>query len=171
MKKYLPAILIGAYAFFITISIIAGYQPGKDVGNNFLEYSISMIKILPCAFILIGLFEVWIKREVIEKHLGKDSRFMGYLWAMLLGSVTIGPMIVSLPIAQSLFKKGASMRVIFAYLGASTVCRIPMTIFEASCIGVKFTIVRYVVSIPLILIFAVFYGRHLDKKHYALAGE
>ncbi|MBI9102493.1 MAG: permease [Spirochaetales bacterium] len=171
MKKYLPAILIGVYAVFITLSLIAGFQPGKDVAGNFLEYTISMIKILPCAFILIGLFEVWIRREVIEKHLGKDSRFMGYFWAILLGSATVGPMIVSLPIAQSLYKKGASMRIIFAYLGASAVCRIPMTIFEASCMGVKFTIVRYAVSIPLILVFAAFYGRHLDNKHYALAED
>ena len=63
-------------------------------------------------------------------------------------------MLVSLPVAASLYKKGARLEAIFTYIGAASVCRIPMTIFEASCIGVKFTIIRYTVAIPLIIISA-----------------
>lgn len=167
MKKNTITIgLIAVYAVFIVVSLIIGFEPGKDIGLNFAEYAVSLVKIIPCAFILVGLFEVWVKREVIEKHLGKESGILGYFWAILLGGVTIGPMLVALPVAQALHKKGASMRVIFTYLGASATCRIPMTIFEATCVGVKFTIVRYAVSIPLLIIFAAVYGRLLDNRNY-----
>lgn len=32
-----------------------------------------MIKILTCAFILIGLFETWISRKEVEKYLGYEG--------------------------------------------------------------------------------------------------
>ena len=165
-KKIIPVALIAGYLVFIIISILYRFEPGKNIAKNFTNYATDLIKIIPCVFILIGLFEVWVKREFIEKHLGKDSGFRGYFWAIILGGVTVGPMIVALPVAQTLHKKGASMRVIFTYLGASATCRIPMTIFEATCIGVKFTIVRYLVSIPLLIIFASLYGRVLDNRNY-----
>ncbi|MDC7226377.1 MAG: permease [Spirochaetales bacterium] len=168
MKKkffYFAAIFI--YLVFISISFVIDFEPGKNIGLNFTEYAISLVKIVPCAFILVGLFEVWVKREVVEKNLGKESGIVGYFWAILLGGVTIGPMIVALPVAQALHKKGASMRVIFTYLGASATCRIPMTIFEATCVGIKFTIVRYAASIPLLIIFAAIYGRVLDNRNYS----
>ncbi len=165
-KKVISISLIAAYIIFIAAAVILEFKPGKEIGLNFYEYALNLVKIIPCAFILIGLFEVWVKREVIEKHMGKDSGFMGYLWSIMLGAATVGTMIVALPVAQALHKKGASMKVILTYLGAAAVCRIPMTIFEATCIGVKFTVVRYVVSIPLLIIFAAIYGRILDKRDY-----
>ena len=127
-----------------------------------------MMKILPLTFILIGLFEVWVKKETVEKHLGEKSNFLCYLWAIILGGTTIGPMLVALPIAYTLYKKGAKISVIYTYIGASSVCRIPMTIFEASFIGVKFTIVRYLVSIPLITISSILFEKTLKKGSFTM---
>ena len=131
-NKILLIALIGIYFVFIFISFLIELQPGKEIGGNFVFYFIDMIKILPFAFILIGLFEVWIKRETIEKHLGEKGGFISYIWVLLLGGITIGPMLVALPVAFSLSNKGARLSVIFTYIGAAAVCRIPMTIFEAS---------------------------------------
>ncbi len=160
--------IIVLYIIFILISIIIDFNAGIQIGLNFKSYLIEMLKILPLAFILIGLFEVWIKRETVEKHLGKKANFLCFFWAIILGSTTIGPMLVALPIAHSLYKKGAKLSVIFTYVGASAVCRIPMTIFEASFVGVKFTLIRYMVSIPLIIITSIIFEKVLENKKFVI---
>jgi uncharacterized membrane protein YraQ (UPF0718 family) len=66
----------------------------------------------------------------------------------------VGGLFVALPLCLVLQKKGASMKVILTFLNASMICRIPMTVFEASFLGVGFTIVRFAVSIPLLILIA-----------------
>ena len=125
-KKIVEISIITAYALFLAVSLLTGFKPGEEAGRNFLDFLISMLKVLPCAFILIGLFEVWVKKETVEKHLGRISGIKGYFWAIVLAGTTVGGLFVALPVAYSLHKKGASLQIIFAYLGASAVCRIPM---------------------------------------------
>ncbi len=135
-NKHINALAISIYFVFIFSSLVIGFKPGKQIGHNFVSFSIEMLKLLPCAFILIGLFEVWVKRESVEKHLGKDSGAIGYMWVILLAGTNVGGLYVAFPVAASLFKKGAKLSVIFTYIGASAICRIPMTIFESSFMGV-----------------------------------
>ncbi len=120
--------------------------------SYFIEYFRSFLVIIPCAFVLIGLFEVWVNRETVERHLGEDSGSRGFFWAFVLGGITVGTMVAALPISLALRRKGARLEVLFTYLGAAAVCRIPMTLFEASFLGVPFTAVRYAVSLPLIVL-------------------
>lgn len=155
--------LIVGFLIFLAISFTTGYGQGKIAAENFVAYAVSTLKVLPFAFILIGLFEVWVKRETVERHLGEESGPASFFWAIVLGGCTIGPMIVAIPMAQTLRKKGARLSVVFTYLGAASVCRIPMTILEASYLGVRFTVVRYAVSLPLILVSALLMGRFLDR--------
>jgi uncharacterized membrane protein YraQ (UPF0718 family) len=148
-------ILFISYIAFIIISLVTGLDYGKEIGNQFLSFSLGLLKVLPPAFILIGLFEVWVPREVINRHMGQDSGFKGYFWAVVLAATTVGGIFVAFPVASSLYKKGAAMKIILTYLGASSACRIPMTIFEMSFLGPKFSLIRLVVSLPLIVIGAI----------------
>ena len=169
MKKILKISLIVFYFLFIGISLIFHFESGEAIGKNFLSFAFSMLKIVPIAFVLIGLFEVWIKRETIEKHLGDNSSWRGYFWAILLSGTTVGGLYVAFPIAAVLYKKGARLSVIFTYIGASAVCRIPMAIFEASFLGIKFMLIRLLVSLPLIIISSVIMGNILSKANYEIA--
>ncbi len=157
------------YAFFVIISLISGFSPGKEIGANFVSFSDEMLKLLPPAFILIGLFEVWVKKETVEKHFGEDSGFKGYLWAVLLAGTTVGGLYVAFPVAYSLFSKGAKLSIIFTYVGASAICRVPMTIFEASFMGIKFTIIRLLVSLPLLILTSKLLGDYLTKRNYKIS--
>jgi len=96
-----------------------------------------MLKILPCAYILIGLFEVWVKRELIEKHLGEESGIKGYIWITLFAGTIAGGLLVAFPIAYSLYNKGAKLSIVFTYIGAAAICRIPMTLFVNFLYGSK----------------------------------
>jgi len=163
---------ISGYALFLIVSLLLGFKPGEEIGRNFLSLSIDMLTILPGAFILIGLFEVWVKRETIEKHFGEESGIRGYLWAILLSITTVGGLYVAFPVAYSLYSKGAKLSAIFTYLGAAAICRIPMAIFEASFLGVKFTAVRLLVSLPLVVLTSMILGNYLAKRNYRiLAGK
>ena len=103
-----------------------------------------------------------------KKHLGKDSGIIGYIWVVLLAGTTIGGLYVAFPVAHSLFKKGATLSVMFTYIGASAICRIPMTIFESSFMGIKFSLIRLIVSIPLVILSSVWLGNYLEKKNYSI---
>ena len=159
-------VAISCYALFLIVSWVLGFNPGKEIGYNFASFSVEMLKILPCAFILIGLFEVWVKRETVEKHFGEKSGITGYIWAVLLASTTVGGLYVAFPVAYSLYSKGAKLSVIFTYIGASAICRVPMTIFEASFLGIKFTAVRLLVSLPLVIVTSMLLGNYLTKRNY-----
>lgn len=156
------------YIGFVTVSFIINFNPGRQIGINFYDFSIEMFKILPCAFILIGLFEVWVKKATVEKHLGKESGLTAQLWAVLLAGTTVGGLYVAFPVAYSLYSKGAKLSVIFTYIGASAICRVPMTIFEASFMGIKFSIIRLLVSLPLLILTSMVLGNYLTRQHYRI---
>ena len=157
---------IAGYLLFLILSFACGFNPGKEIGHNFLSFSIDMLKLLPCAFILIGLFEVWVKRETVERHFGEESGIRGYIVALLLGGATVGGLYVSFPVAYSLYGKGAKLSIILTYIGASGICRVPMAIFETSFMGIKFTIIRLMVSIPLVILTSIALGDYLVKRNY-----
>jgi len=161
-------VVISSYVVFLIISWTFGFNPGKEISYNFASFSVDMFKILPCAFILIGLFEVWVKRETVEKHLGERSGIRGYIWAVLLAGTTVGGLYVAFPVAYSLYSKGAKLSVIFTYLGAAAICRVPMTIFEASFMGMKFTTIRLLVSLPLVIVTSILLGNYLAKRNYKI---
>ena len=169
LKKHLwtmaPA---GLFLVFVLVSVLAGFLPGKTIGKNFVIFFIQMLKILPCIFILIGLFDVWVKPETVERHLGQDSGAVSYLWALLLASTIVGGLYVAIPVAHALYVKRARLGVVVAFLSAAGICRIPMTLFEASFLGWRFTCVRFAISLPLVIISSAVIGYFFDKKKYTL---
>lgn len=167
-KPVLQIVMLIAYLVFLGISFSLGFEPGKRIGVSFFSFFGTMVKLLPFAFVLIGLFEVWVKREIVEKHLGEESGWKGYFWAILLAGTVVGPLYISLPIAYSLHKKGAKLGVLFTYISGSAICRVPMATFEASFLGFKFTAIRLLVSLPLVVITSMLLGKYLSKINYKM---
>jgi uncharacterized membrane protein YraQ (UPF0718 family) len=147
----IPSIVIG----FSLGAKLFGFAPGEFLLGNLISYLKTLCLLLPPVFILIGLFEVWIPRQTIEKHFGKSHGAGAWIWLILLASTIVGGLYVSLPLSYALYKKGVRLRLVIAFLGFSTVCRIPMTFFEASFLGLKFTIIRYLIALPLIIFTAI----------------
>ncbi len=165
-SKYIKIFLVFSFFLFVGISCLGGYKIGQKTGETFFHVLVEMLKILPFAFILIGLFEVWIKKETVIKHLGENSGMKGYLWVLILAGFSVGGLYVAFPLAETLSKKGASLKVIFAYLGFAGIIRIPMTIFEISFLGLPFTIARLMVAIPLFLLIGILMGSFLEKRGF-----
>ena len=167
-RKVIIFISLVCYIIFIVVSWIFDFNTGKEIGENFISFSVDMLKILPCIFVLIGLFEAWVKRETVEKHFGEESGIKGYIWAILLAGTSVGGLYMASPISYSLYNKGAKLSVIFTYIGASAICRVPMTIFEASFLGVKFSLVRLLVSLPLVILTSILLASYLEKHGYKI---
>lgn len=174
MKRFRQFSLIGMtllYSLFITVSLIVNFNPGIRIGQHFWSFFLQMIKLLPCVFILIGLFEVWIKKETVEKHLGHGAGYLSYIWGILLAGTTVGGLYVALPVAHALYIKGARLGVVFAYISAAAICRVPMTLFEAGILGWKFSLIRFSVSLPLVVISSILLGNYFEKNGYRMPGN
>jgi uncharacterized membrane protein YraQ (UPF0718 family) len=120
-----------------------------------------MLLILPPAFIIIGLFEVWVSREKIENSFGSASGFKRYIYAILLAATTVGGTFVAFPVANSLYHKGADYSSIFTYITSASLVMIPMAIMEATIIGLEFTMLRIGLSLPLVVISSIILNKIL----------
>ena len=156
------------YLIFVTGSFFMSFNPGVQIGKNFIDFASDFIILLPCAFVLIGLLEVWVKKETIENHMGSRSRFSGYFWAVLLAGFTVGGLYVAFPVAYSLYKKNARLSVIFTYINAAAIFRIPMTVFEITSLGLKFSLIRLLLSLPLVICFSLLLEKFLKNHNFTI---
>lgn len=163
-----PVVLGALFAVFVGVSLATGFEPGREMGRNFLSFFLQMLRVLPAVFVLIGLFDVWVKQETVERHLGHGSGLRSYVWGVLLAGGTVGGMHVGLPVAHALYVKRAKLGVVLAYLSATAILRVPMTLFEASFLGWKFTAVRFAVSLPFVVLTSAAIGHWFEGSGYRL---
>lgn len=129
-----------------------------------LSSMLEMALILPPIFILLGLLDVWVKRETMVKMMGKDSGIKGVLLAFLLGSAAAGPLYAAFPVALVLLKKGSSFKNVLIMIGAWSTTKIPMLMFEAASMGIIFTLTRFALDIFGILVIAWISERLLGRE-------
>lgn len=164
MKTYVKRhrtdlILIGFFGVAFAVSFALKWDFGVRAAGNFASSFKEMISFLPAIFILIGLLDAWVPREVIARHTGEGSGWKSSLWMMLLAMLQVGPLYGAFPVAYLMWKKGTSVRNIFIYLGAFTTMKLPMLGFEIGFLGLKFTILRTLFAIPVFITIAII----LDK--------
>ena len=165
-KKYQAYIWIAVFAAATAGSFLLGFDPGTTVFTNFRVSFIEMLSFLPFLFIIVGLFDVWVPKEQIQKHLGHESGVKGIALVVILAMLQAGPLYGAFPIAYILWKKGTSIRNIFIYLGAFSSLKIPMLGIEMGYLGLKFTLVRTLISLPLFIVIGFLMERLLKDKHF-----
>ncbi len=157
VKKYLKNYMwVMLFVLFSLSSYFMGFKPGLMIYSNFNEFFMEMISFVPFLFIIIGLFDVWVPKELLEKHIGKESGVKGIFIVILLAMLQAGPLYGAFPVAYILCKKGASVRNIFIYLGAFSSMKLPMLGIEIGYLGIKFTVARTLISLPLFILTGYF---------------
>ena len=134
----------------LVISPNVGRKAFQMTGSNMLE----MLSVLPPIFILLGLLDVWVKRETMIKYMGDSSGMIGVLLAFFLGSAAAGPLYAAFPVAGVLLKKGSKLSNVFIMLGAWSTTKIPLILFEASALGLKFMLIRLAMDLVGIAVIA-----------------
>jgi uncharacterized membrane protein YraQ (UPF0718 family) len=164
-------IIVILFIIFAAVSLYLKFNFGLTTVENFESSFLEMISFIPLMFILIGLFEVWVPKEIIERHVGSESGIKGILWVILFAMLQVGPLYGAFPVAYILWKKGASIRNIFIYLGAFSTLKIPMLSFEIGFLGLKFSIFRTVLSLPVFIIIAIIMDKYLKNKDFEIKGD
>lgn len=163
VKKYIfPAVFL----ILIGLSWLFDFAAGEQIGLNFWMFFKEMILFLPLMFILIGLFDVWVPREKIEKHIGKESGWKGTGLVILLATLQAGPLYGAFPFAYILWRKGCSIRNIFIYLGAFSTIKIPMLTFEIGFLGLKFSLLRTLITLPVFILIGYLMEWYLKDKDF-----
>lgn len=144
IKRYRGFLII----FLLNVAVILlGFDQGKAAFEaaalNFRE----MLLILPPIFVLMGLLDVWVRRETMIALMGERSGFKGMFLAFLMGSAAAGPLYAAFPMAYTMAKKGASVFNILIFIGAWSTLKIPLLLFELANLGVRFTLIRLIFNI------------------------
>lgn len=171
MKKYIfkrEYLIIVFFMIFILISYIFNLSYGKKIYSNFYTFFIEMITFLPFMFILIALFDVWFPKEKIEPHIGKESGIKGTIWVILLAMLQAGPLYGAFPVTYLLWKKGCSIKNIFIYLGAFSTLKVPMLTFEIGFLGLKFSLLRTLFTLPVFILIGNIMEIYLRDKIFGI---
>jgi len=139
----IPTVVMGVLAIVL---IFIGYNKGggehilglKSAGNMVIQ----IIPLLVFAFIVAGMIQVLIPRELISKWIGAESGFRGLLIGTVMGGVAPGGPYISLPIAAGLLRAGASIGTMVAFLTGWSLWAIGRLPLEVGIMGWKFTLIR-----------------------------
>lgn len=163
-------ILLKRYKYFLVLLIIniVVYASYPTVGQKSITITWSntmeMLSVIPPIFILLGLLDVWVQREIMIKLMGEKSGIIGILIAFFLGSAAAGPLYAAFPIAGVLLKKGSKFSNVLVFIGAWSTTKIPMLLFEASAMGWKFMMTRFLIDIPGIMLIAYITEKLLNSN-------
>lgn len=158
------------YRIFIVATILALliFLFDRTLGLEALSISafslIEIALVIPPIFILLGLLDVWVKKETMVKYMGEKSGVKGIVFAFIIGSVAVGPLYGAFPVAAVFMKKGVKFTNILIFIGAWSTTKIPMFLFEMTSLGSKFALTRLLIDIPGIIILSYIITAIIPKK-------
>jgi uncharacterized membrane protein YraQ (UPF0718 family) len=110
-------IVIGVLA---VILLLVGYFKGKGQHIAGLKQSLDMtVEILPMlalSFIVAGMAQVLIPRDIMAKWVGPESGFKGIMMGSLAGAISPGGPYVNFPIVAGFLKAGAGVATMVAFM-------------------------------------------------------
>ncbi|HQO08740.1 MAG TPA: permease [Clostridiales bacterium] len=164
IKRYRLFFVLLTVAFaLMTYDFTLGSNAFKMTGINMFE----MLSILPPTFILLGLLDVWVDKSLMIKLTGEGSGIKGAVIAFLLGSLAAGPLYAAFPIAAVMLKKQSKFSNVIIFIGAWSTTKVPMLMFETASMGAKFTLLRFLLNLPVIILIAVVTEKVLSKEEKA----
>jgi uncharacterized membrane protein YraQ (UPF0718 family) len=156
------------FLVFIAWSHTFGFVPGQAIGRSFTLFVLEMAAFLPFMFVLVGLFDIWVPKEKVMRHVGKGSGILGTMWVILLVMLQAGPLSGAFPVAAMLWKKGCTPFNVFVYLGAFSALKIPMLTFEVGFLGWKFSLLRTLFSLPVFILIAAVIDRSFRAAPFVM---
>lgn len=116
----------------------------KAVITTSWKFFVETILILPAVMVLIGLFAVFVPKDLVGKYLGKTAGIKAIFLGILMGAFPTGPLYIAFPIASALLKKGAKISSIIAFLSAWACIKIPQEMVELQFLGLRFMAARLI---------------------------
>lgn len=162
-RHRIDLMIIVLFGLVFVLSFVFGWEGGQRAAASFRDFALEMIVVLPVIFLLIGLVDAWMSNEVVARHTGDGSGWKSSLWMVLFAMLQVGPLYGAFPVAGLLWRKGTSPRNIFIYLGAFSTLKLPMIGFEVGFLGLKFTLLRAALAVPVFLVMAIVMDKAFGK--------
>jgi uncharacterized membrane protein YraQ (UPF0718 family) len=154
---------------------IAGAQAVTDSLYNDVFMFLELAPKMAIAFFVAALVTALVPRAFIAKWLGEKAGFKGVALATGVGAVTPGGPMISFPLVSSLSKAGAARSTVIAYLTSwETLGFQRIMIWEIPLLGVEYTLMRFIASIPLPFVAALvadYLPRNEEEKRLAALAE
>lgn len=141
----IPTIIMAVLAIVLfTISTLKG--EGQNIEGLKIGYKLllQVIPLLIFAFIIAGLVQTMLPKELLSKWVGAESGLKGIIIGSLAGGITPGGPFVCMPIAAGFLQAGASMGTTVAFLTSWSLWSITRLPMEVGIMGWKFTVIRLV---------------------------
>jgi uncharacterized membrane protein YraQ (UPF0718 family) len=159
----------------LALAGLAWWHGGPELALNGLEQGartlLGVVPLLIAAFLIAGLVQILVTREVVTHWLGVGSGWRGIALACLAGALVPGGPYVYYPIAAAIFKAGASLGVLVAFVSAKNLWAVTRLPVEIALLGLRLTFVRLVVTLilpPLLgVLTEVLFGRRVERIRQA----
>jgi len=139
-----PTIVMGILAAAL---LVAGYRKGGGLHVEGLkDASVMTAEILPLlffAFVVAVMVQILLPKELLAKWVGAESGMRGIIIGTIAGGFTPGGPFVSLPVAAGLFRAGASIGTMVAFLTGWSLWAINRLPMEVGVLGWKLTMIRF----------------------------
>ncbi len=136
------------------LMVVWAFTRGKDLPLRGVQAGLGLLQEvwlpLLLGFMLAGLFEVLVSRELLVTWMGKESGVQGILLGWLVGLLMPGGPYVVFPLAASLLKEGIGVGPLLTFITAkSLLSPIRMFTWEVPFLGWAFVTARTVPSLLL----------------------
>ena len=139
----LPTIIMAILAFVL---VFAGYLRGRGEEITGIRTALSqMIELLPLlffSFLVAGLMQTFLTRELMARWIGPESGLRGILIGALAGSLAPGGPYVSMPLAAGFLRTGASIGTMVAFMTGWSLWGVTRMPIEIGIMGWKFVLFR-----------------------------
>ena len=129
------------------LSVIA-YNRGDQLLLRGLKFGgrtlLSILPLLVCAFVVAGLIQVLMPKELFSAWLGDQAGIKGIFIAAFAGGLTPGGPYVLLPIAAALYRAGVGIGPMVAFLTGWSLWAAGRLPYEIGLLGPKLTLIRFV---------------------------
>ncbi|MFC1478412.1 permease [Candidatus Margulisiibacteriota bacterium] len=136
-------IMLGSIAL-IMVSI--GYFNGQSQHVTGLKNAYLMIgQALPMvifAFIIAGMAQVLVPKDIISRWIGPESGMHGILLGTLAGCLATGGPYIILPMTAGFLKAGAGTGTMVAFMTGWGLFSVSRVLMEVGIIGWRFTLIR-----------------------------
>ena len=162
--------LVKRYRFFLaTVAVTLGiFLVNRPLGTKATQVTLFSFKemalVIPPVFVLLGLLDVWVPKQMMMRLMGEKSGLLGIVLAIILGSVAAGPLYGAFPVAAVFMRKGVKFVNILIFIGAWSTTKIPMLLFEMSALGARFALTRLAVDIPGIILIGYILQAVMPRK-------
>lgn len=141
----LLGLALAATALAYSKSPALAWQGATSSAQLFIRIAPSIM----VGFLLGGMVQVLLPRELVAAYAGEDSGFVGLTLATIAGSITPGGPFVQFPLVASLWKAGTGVGPLSAYLTAWALLGLQrVLVWELPIMGWQYTTARMLGCLP-----------------------